>query len=163
MKSIPRTLLTGLIALALLFVAPGAHAAIPQDSATPPPLSNAARPPALPGQRVPNSQMSRLIPMGETTDAIWICVGTFDSYTLGKGTRLDSCKGVYLKKYRNGQLLQSIYLTGTGTPANPAAMSMTCLVAIVGTTAAVMTFSVASGWAYVSLATSVYSLPACKA
>ncbi|WP_241703482.1 hypothetical protein [Leifsonia shinshuensis] len=53
------------------------------------------------------------------------------SYFLQPGTALNTCKGSYLQKYINGTKVQTIALTGYGTPANPQAFGTPeCYIAI---------------------------------
>ncbi|MFF9564884.1 hypothetical protein ACF1AJ_16175 [Leifsonia sp. NPDC014704] len=53
------------------------------------------------------------------------------SYFLKPGTALNTCKGSYLQKYINGAKVQTIALTGYGTPANPEAFGTPdCYIAI---------------------------------
>jgi hypothetical protein len=61
------------------------------------------------------------------------CIGTNGaSYFLAKGARLDSCKGSYLKKYINGNLITTVRLTGLGTPAKKVLFPTQCFIEIAG-------------------------------
>jgi hypothetical protein len=99
---------------------------------------------------------------------VYVCVGTDgSSYTMASGAELGSCKGSYLQKYINGAQVDTIALTTSGAIADPDALSLDCLVAIVGTGASaygiVQTGGTGAGVAYVGLAASVYGLKACTA
>lgn len=53
------------------------------------------------------------------------------SYFIKPGTALSTCKGSRLQKYLNGRVVQTIPLTGYGTPANPKAFGTPdCYIAI---------------------------------
>ncbi len=82
-------------------------------------------------------------------------------YMLQPGDLLSSCKGSFLKTYIAGRLVSTIPLTGYGTPANPDAVKLDCLIAIVGVGASVLTLD--GGWAWVALGALVYGLKSCKA
>ncbi len=68
---------------------------------------------------------------------------------LQPGDLLSSRKGSFLKTYIAGRLVSAIPPTGYGTPANPNAVRLDCLVAIVGVGASVLTLD--GGWAWVAL------------
>ncbi|WP_431031264.1 hypothetical protein [Plantibacter sp. RU18] len=93
----------------------------------------------------------------------YVCVGIDgSSYSMA----LSSCKGSYLQKYINGQQIETIALTGHGTVADPNAITMDCVVAIVGTGASAYGIVQTAGTgviAYVGLAASVYGLKSCVA
>jgi hypothetical protein len=85
---------------------------------------------------------------------VYVCVGTDgSSYTMASGAELGSCKGSYLQKYINGAQVDTIALTTSGAIADPDALSLDCLVAIVGTGASaygiVQTGGTGAGVAYV--------------
>jgi hypothetical protein len=85
------------------------------------------------------------------------------SYTLKSGNKLSTCKGSYLKKYINGQQVDSIALSGDGTLAKPLPKNtLDCLIAISGTLISVATLK--KGWkSWAGLATSVAGLKSCIA
>jgi hypothetical protein len=97
----------------------------------------------------------------------YVCVGTDgSSYSMAHGTALSTCKGSYLQKYINGKQIETIALTGHGTVADPNAINMDCLVAVVGTGASAYGIVQTAGTgviAYVGLAASVYGLKSCVA
>jgi hypothetical protein len=103
-------------------------------------------------------------PAGQYT---YVCVSTDgSSYTVPQGAALSTCKGSYLQKYINGQHVSSVNLTTSGAIADPNAIDMDCLVAVVGTGASAYGIVQTAGAgiiAYVGLASSVYGLKSCVA
>lgn len=65
----------------------------------------------------------------------YICIGANgSSYTMRSGEKLGNCKGSYLKKYINGNQVDSIRLAGNGTLARPVKKEIIdCVVAVYGT------------------------------
>lgn len=97
----------------------------------------------------------------------YVCVGIDgSSYSMAKGSALSTCKGSYLQKYINGQQVSTTALTTDGAIADPNAINMDCVVAIVGTGASAYGIVQTAGTgviAYVGLAASVYGLKSCVA
>lgn len=97
----------------------------------------------------------------------YVCVGIDgSSYSMAQGAALNTCKGSYLQKYINGQQISTIALTTDGAIADPNAINMDCVVAIVGTGASAYGIVQTAGTgviAYVGLAASVYGLKSCVA
>ncbi|GAA5025192.1 hypothetical protein GCM10023258_17980 [Terrabacter aeriphilus] len=85
---------------------------------------------ALGGAAVAASPAAQAEPAGQY---YYECIGVNgSSYFLQKGALLSSCKGSYLKKYINGNLVKTMRLTGYGTPAKNVTISFGCFVALVG-------------------------------
>ncbi|WP_456697947.1 hypothetical protein [Aeromicrobium sp. P5_D10] len=70
----------------------------------------------------------------------YVCVSTNGtSYTMADGEKLSNCKGSYLQKYINGQQVETVHLTGQGTPASPNQLDGYCIVGLaLGGTAAIV-------------------------
>ncbi|GAB2588817.1 hypothetical protein Aab01nite_42500 [Paractinoplanes abujensis] len=98
----------------------------------------------------------------------YICIlQNGSSYTLKPGVKLSTCKGSYLKKYINGNQVDSIRLTGAGTVAKPKnAGWVECVIAVVGTGQSTLTVvkKKGSNWkSWVGLGVSLAGLKSCIA
>lgn len=104
-------------------------------------------------------------PTGQYT---YVCVLTNgSSYTMKNGEKLGNCKGSYLKKYINGNQVDSVHLAGNGEVAKPLpAGTISCLIAIYGTGKSVLNVveTKGKGWSsWVGAAISIKGLKACVA
>jgi hypothetical protein len=98
----------------------------------------------------------------------YICILTSgSSYTLKSGAALNTCKGSYLKKYINGNQVDSINLTADGSKAKKVSKNFIgCTISIYGTGKAAYSLVKSKGtdkFAWVSLGTSITGLPKCFA